>query len=155
MDAWARSEVPSIYIKRLFKHAKVMDPQKLTDAKDSFLVKCLDIAMYMDEALKYLLDESLFEEEQEDGTFEVYEYEDMHELYQEADKMVKVNADSTNLLIDEKSFEWLHDFDDTAGEQGFKLLYEVTHGVGSGRGKSGRHQSTHSFERCLCVARVH
>ena len=63
----SRAEIASVYIERLFKYAKVKDPQKLTAAEDSFLVKCLDITNYMDDALKYLLDESLFEEEDEDG----------------------------------------------------------------------------------------
>ena len=54
-----RVEIPSIYIERLFKHAKVRHPKKLAAAEDSFLVKCLDIANYMDGALKYLLDELL------------------------------------------------------------------------------------------------
>ena len=122
-----RVEIPGIYIERLFKFAKVKDPKKLTamPGKDSFLVKCLGIKEYMDAALTYLIDEQLFEEEDDDGNVEVYEYTDMDDLYQQADKMVKLNADSVDILVDENSFDWLQDFDDTPAEKPFEWLFNI------------------------------
>ena len=56
-------------------------------------------------------------------------YDELDELNEEADTVVKRMPDAPEFLVTEHSWEWLHNFDDTAGEQGHKWLYSLSLGA--------------------------
>ena len=124
-----RANLPSAHIERWFKYAKVKNPADLHEPDDRFLVKCLGIGEYMDDALEMLIEQGCFEIQGDDGEWEIYVYDELDELNEEADTVVKRMPDAPEFLVTEHSWEWLHNFDDTAGEQGHKWLYSLSLGA--------------------------
>lgn len=120
-----RANVPSACIERWFRDAKVKNSAGMHETDDRFLVKCLGIDEYLGAALDLLIEEGIFEDEDEHGDMQIYEYTKLDELNEEAYKIVLRMPDAPEFLVDENSWEWLQNFDDTPAEQGHKWLNGV------------------------------
>ena len=103
--------VPSVHIERFFKYAAVRNPAALNRADDRVLVRCLGIKEYLDDGLDYLLDEGCFEVQDDDGNWVPYVYDSVEDLYEEVDAVVLKSPDCPQLMVDDKSWDWLQDFD--------------------------------------------
>ena len=74
-----RASVPSSFVERWFKHAKVKDSAHLVGPDDRFLSKCLGIDEYLGDALDLLIEEAIFEVEDDNGDISYAEFEHFKE----------------------------------------------------------------------------
>ena len=121
-----RVVIPSQYVERLFRHAVVPDPKKLDPLKA--MTRCLDITNYLADALDLLIEEGLLEATDEEGDVASKIFEDVNDLQEAADALVKQMKDNPALAVDDKSFEWLEDFHDRPATDDAKIkwLHAVT-----------------------------
>ena len=119
IDAWAWQQcgshdegrvcTPSIYGENLFRMATVSEPATL--ACHRVLTKCLGVKEFLGDGFECLIQEGMFQTLKDDGTYEIYTYEDNDEVSRHADAIVMRSSENPCLQVGANSFEWLEGYD--------------------------------------------
>ena len=102
-----RVVVPAVYVETLFRRASVTDPASLAPVK--FMVKCLGLPEYLEDALDLLIDEGLFKTDDGDGDVVDVQYEHLDDLVDAAGELILGMPDRPELQVKADSFEWAKD----------------------------------------------
>ena len=97
--------VPAVYVEGLFRRAPVNDPSVLAPVK--LIEKCLGVPEDLGDALELLIDEGLFEYEDDRGQVSGFVYDDINDLKKNADELCGQLKDRPEIEVKPESFEWL------------------------------------------------